>query len=92
MNNQTKKNPECGARTHQGPCSRPPLGGKQRCRLHGGLSPGAPKGDRNGNYTEGNWTREAYAERRWLRSLIVEHIHLNDDSRAIIGTVTIQKK
>ena len=39
-------------------------------RLHGGLSPGAPKGSQNGNYTGGNWTKEAYAERRWLTSLI----------------------
>jgi hypothetical protein len=60
----------CGAKTRQGPCTRQPLVGKHRCRLHGGLSPGAPAGAKNGNYTEGNWTKEAYAERRWLRSLI----------------------
>src|ERR1700751_361533 len=30
---------------------------------------GAPRGSRNGNYTNGNWTAEAIEERRWLRSL-----------------------
>jgi hypothetical protein len=38
--------------------------------LHGGLSPGAPRGSRNGNYTDGAWTAEAIEERRWLRSLV----------------------
>jgi hypothetical protein len=36
----------------------------------GGLSPGAPRGSRNGNYTNGEWTAEAIEERRWLRSLV----------------------
>jgi hypothetical protein len=31
----------CGARTRRGtPCQKPPLDGKTRCRLHGGLSTG----------------------------------------------------
>jgi hypothetical protein len=46
--------------------------GRKRCRLHGGLSPGAPQGVRNGNYKNGHWTIEAIAERRWLRSLVKE--------------------
>ena len=29
---------------------RLPIRGRKRCRLHGGLSPGAPKGSSNGNY------------------------------------------
>ena len=33
--------------------------GRKRCRLHGGLSPGAPRDSRNGNYTNGEWTAEA---------------------------------
>jgi hypothetical protein len=33
----------CGARTPTGtPCQRPAVRGRKRCRLHGGLSPGAP--------------------------------------------------
>jgi glucans biosynthesis protein len=61
----------CGAKTRAGsPCRRPPVQGRKRCRLHGGLSPGAPRGSRNGNYTDGGWTAEAIEERKWLRSLV----------------------
>jgi hypothetical protein len=53
----------CGAKTRLGnPCRRLPVHGRKRCRLHGGLSPGAPRGSRNGNYRNGEWT-----SRRWLR-------------------------
>ena len=63
--------PRCGARTRAGtPCERPALHGRTRCRLHGGLSPGAPRGPKNGNYRNGSWTLEALEERRWLRSLV----------------------
>jgi hypothetical protein len=61
----------CGAKTRAGsPCQSPPIPGRSRCRLHGGLSPGAPRGSRNGNYTNGDWTREALEERRWVRALV----------------------
>jgi len=60
-----------GAKTRAGsPCRRPPVHGRKRCRLHGGLSPGAPRGSRNGNYTTGDWTADAIEERQWLRSLV----------------------
>jgi hypothetical protein len=62
--------PRCGARTRGGTaCQRPAIRGQKRCRLHGGLSPGAPRGFRNGNFKNGDWTTDAIAERRWLRSL-----------------------
>jgi hypothetical protein len=35
-----------------------------------GLSPRAPRGRKNGNYTNGNWTAGAIEERRWLRLLV----------------------
>jgi hypothetical protein len=61
----------CGARTRAGtPCQSPAVRDRKRCRLHGGLSPGAPKGTRNGNYRNGGWSIEAMEERRWLRSLV----------------------
>lgn len=64
--------PRCGAKTRAGsPCQSPAIRGRKRCRLHGGLSPGAPKGARNGNYRNGFWTAEAIEERRWLRSLVL---------------------
>jgi hypothetical protein len=63
--------PRCGARTRAGSrCQRPALRGRSRCRLHGGLSPGAPRGAKNGNFKSGDWTAEAVAERKWLRSLV----------------------
>jgi len=61
----------CGARTPGGmPCQRPAIRGRKRCRLHGGLSPGAPRGPKNGNFKNGDWTAEAIEERKWLRSLL----------------------
>jgi hypothetical protein len=61
----------CGAKTRDGMvCERRPIPGRTRCRLHGGLSPGASRGPRNGNFKDGSWTKEALEERRWLRSLI----------------------
>jgi hypothetical protein len=63
--------PRCGALTRGGTaCRRPALRGCKRCRLHGGLSPGAPRGTENGNFRNGNWTADAIAERRWVRSLV----------------------
>jgi hypothetical protein len=63
--------PRCGAKTRGGTsCQRPALRGRKRCRLHGGLSPGAPRSSKNGNFRNGDWTAEAIAERKWLRSLV----------------------
>ncbi len=38
--------------------------------MHGGASPGAPKGERNGNYKHGRFTNEAIERRRGLNALI----------------------
>jgi hypothetical protein len=66
-----RRAPKCGARTRAGtPCQRPAIRGRTRCRLHGGLSPGAPRGAKNGNFRNGDWTAEAIKERKWLRSLV----------------------
>lgn len=40
-----------------------------RCRLHGGLSPGAPKGNRNA-LKHGRYAAEAIASRREVAALI----------------------
>jgi len=40
-----------------------------RCRIHGGLSPGAPKGNRNA-FKHGRYTAEAIARRREVAALI----------------------
>lgn len=47
--------PRCGARTRTGaPCGSPAVRGRQRCRMHGGTNPGAPRGNRNA------WKHGAY--------------------------------
>jgi uncharacterized protein YjcR len=40
-----------------------------RCRMHGGLSPGAPKGNRNA-FKHGRYTAEAIAGRRQIAELV----------------------
>ena len=50
-----------------------------RCRMHGGNSPGAPKGNRNA-LKHGHFTAEAMASRRELR-------HLVADMRGLIKTL-----
>ena len=62
---------KCGARTRAGSsCERPAIRGRIRCRLHGRLSPGAPRGSKNGNFKTGDWTAEAIKERQWPHSLV----------------------
>jgi hypothetical protein len=61
----------CGARTRAGgQCQCPAIRGRARCRIHGGLSPGAPRGKGNGNFKDGYFTREAVNERKWVKDLI----------------------
>ena len=40
-----------------------------RCRMHGGRSPGAPKGNENA-FKHGRYTAEAIAERREFAALL----------------------
>jgi hypothetical protein len=40
-----------------------------RCRMHGGLSPGAPKGNRNA-FKHGRYTAEGIARRKWIAKLV----------------------
>ena len=65
--NETK---HCGARTRDGQPCRCPAMPNGKCRIHGGLSPGAPRGTANGSYRDGYWTCEAVEERKFIRSLI----------------------
>jgi hypothetical protein len=60
----------CGARTRSGAFCQCPAMPNGKCRIHGGLSPGAPRGTANGNYRDGFWTREAVEERQFIRSLV----------------------
>jgi hypothetical protein len=59
----------CGARTRSGrPCQSPAMP-NGRCRMHGGPSPGAPKGNKNA-YKHGLYSAEAIARRRSISLLI----------------------
>jgi hypothetical protein len=60
----------CGARTRRGTVCQAAAMPNGRCRIHGGRSPGAPRGDRNGNWRGGFYSQESQAERRRLRDLI----------------------
>jgi hypothetical protein len=63
--------PRCGAKTRAGgACQCPAIRDRKRCRLHGGRSPGAPKGSKNGNYKDGAFSAEAVEERQWLTSVV----------------------
>jgi hypothetical protein len=67
---QTNDTPRCGARTRAGEVCPCPAMRNGKCRIHGGLSPGAPRGAANGRYVDGYWTREAAEERRFIRMLL----------------------
>jgi hypothetical protein len=61
--------PRCRARTRAGtPCQSPAMT-SGRCRMHGGGSPGAPKGNRHA-FRHGRYSAEAIAERRELGALL----------------------
>jgi uncharacterized protein YjcR len=53
----------CGAKTRTGaPCRSPAVKGRRRCRMHGGKSSGAPKGNRNA-WKHGRYTIAGRVER-----------------------------
>ena len=56
--------PRCGARNRAGKSCRSPAMTNGRCRLHGGLSTGAPRGEGNGMFKHGLWSIEAIERRR----------------------------
>ena len=73
---QMNDTPRCGARTRSGAPCRCPAMPNGKCRIHGGLSPGAPRGAANGRFRDGYWTREAVAERRFIRSLLKDGLNM----------------
>ncbi|MGZ3320195.1 MAG: HGGxSTG domain-containing protein [Xanthobacteraceae bacterium] len=61
----------CGAKTRSGkPCQSPAMA-NGKCRMHGGPSPGAPKGNRHA-YKHGRFSAEAIARRREISAVIRE--------------------
>jgi uncharacterized protein YjcR len=62
--------PRCGARSQRSgkPCRSPAMK-NGRCRMHGGKSPGAPRGNRNA-LKHGNYTAKAIGSRREISQLL----------------------
>ena len=65
--------PQCRAhcRTTGQPCRSPSMP-NGRCRMHGGGSPGAPRGKKHPAYRHGRRTKEAYDARRERREVRIE--------------------
>jgi hypothetical protein len=59
----------CGARTRRGSRCRSPAMPNGRCRLHGGKSPGAPKGNKNA-FKHGRYSAKTSAARRKVATLL----------------------
>src|SRR5580693_2962462 len=59
----------CGARTRSGSGCRSAAMPNGRCRMHGGMSPGAPKGNKNA-FKHGHYAAEAIASRREIAKLV----------------------
>ena len=61
----------CGAQTRSGnPCQKPPLQGKTRCRLHGGMS---LSGKDHPNYKHGQATK-AYRKQLAEGNAVIKHL------------------
>ncbi|WOH66175.1 HGGxSTG domain-containing protein [Bradyrhizobium sp. BWA-3-5] len=62
--------PRCGARSRRSgkPCQSPAMP-NGRCRMHGGLSPGAPKGNQNA-FKHGRYSATYIAEKREIAALL----------------------
>ena len=63
------QSPRCRARTRRGTECQSPAMPNGRCRMHGGTSPGAPKGNRNA-WKHRRYSAEAIARRRSIAQLI----------------------
>ncbi|WP_283814959.1 HGGxSTG domain-containing protein [Bradyrhizobium neotropicale] len=61
--------PRCGAKTRRSTACQSPAMPNGRCRIHGGLSPGAPKGNQNA-LKHGYYSAESIARRRQIAQLL----------------------
>jgi hypothetical protein len=67
--------PRCRARTRKGSECQSPAMPNGRCRMHGGKSPGAPKGNRNA-WKHGYYSAESIAFRKLIRGLLSDAAEL----------------
>jgi hypothetical protein len=59
----------CGAQTRRGSWCQSPAMPNGRCRLHGGKSPGAPRGNQNA-FKHGGYSAETIEARRKIATLL----------------------
>ena len=70
----------CGAKTRRGaPCNGMAMP-NGRCRMHGGTSPGAPKGNKNA-WKHWYYSKVAKAERSFVKQLLKDARELGRDLR-----------
>jgi hypothetical protein len=63
----------CLAKTRRGTPCQSPATKHGRCRMHGGApGTGAPKGERNGSWKHGRYSREHIEMRRAIKALLCE--------------------
>lgn len=68
---------QCGAKTRSGkPCQSPGMA-NGRCRMHGGPSTGAPKGNRNA-WKHGGYSAETLAAVELMRAMAATEYGLNE--------------
>lgn len=75
---QIKEENRCLARTRRGKsafCQARKVSGKKRCRMHGGTSDGAPKGNKNA-FKHGRYSREVIEKRKSAARLKREFMEL----------------
>jgi hypothetical protein len=75
---QIKEDNRCLARTRKGKsgfCQARKVSGKKRCRMHGGTSDGAPKGNKNA-FKHGRYSREVIEKRKSATKLKREFMEL----------------
>ena len=75
---QIKEDNRCLARTRKGKssfCQARKVSGKKRCRMHGGTSDGAPKGNKNA-FKHGRYSREVIEKRKSATKLKREFMAL----------------
>ncbi|WP_373054743.1 HGGxSTG domain-containing protein [Thioalkalivibrio sp.] len=63
------QSPRCGAHTRRGTKCQSPAMPNGRCRMHGGKSPGAPRGNQNA-LQHGRYTGRAIRRRREIAELL----------------------
>jgi hypothetical protein len=66
---QITQSPGCGARTRSGNSCQAPAMPNGRCRMHGGKSPGAPRGNQNA-LKHGRYSAQSIMRRRQIAALL----------------------